>query len=343
MTAGGLIVAAVAWLSGGVNFQSLDPPEASTKRNADRKPAVTPAINAVSATNPGFANEPAPGDPPAETVRIATFNIKQFGPKKSSDPAVLRHIADLIADHDVVAIQEVRGEDGESIGRLIDHLNHHGGQFAATVSERIGTSTRYREAYAFVWNRVTIERVPGTDFVIEDPEQRMARQPMTCSFRCRADDRQQRRPFSFTLINVHTSPSQVTASATLNEMDVLDDVYRSVRQYVGETLGEDDVVLLGDLNVDEHHLRQLGQIAHLESVHGGEPTNVLGDKTYDHIVIDRVTTGEFVGRAGVIDMAERLAIDAQQAAAISDHQPVWAEFSRFEDEPIVASRTVLVR
>ena len=130
-------------------------------------------------------------------------------------------------------------------------------------------------------------------------------------------------PFSFTLITVHTSPT--TAAMELN---VLDDVYRSVRSY-GEP--EEDVILLGDLNAGPDQLQQLGQIPGLVSAAGIGPTNTKGDKQYDYILFDRMATTEFIpGRAGVLSYQREFGIDAGSAKFVSDHCPVWAEFAIYE-------------
>jgi len=89
-------------------------------------------------------------------------------------------------------------------------------------------------------------------------------------------------------------------------------------------------MLLGDLNVDVARLGELGQIPGIVSLAGNQPTNTIGTKNYDHILLDRNTTAEFTGRAGVIDYERDFGFTREQALAISDHRPVWAEFSIYE-------------
>ena len=102
--------------------------------------------------------------------------------------------------------------------------------------------------------------------------------------------------------------------------------------------GEDDVILLGDLNVDEKHLGQLAQVPNIAWVIAGVPTNVRRTKTYDNILFDRVSTSEFVGRGGVYDFQRQFRLTAEQALQISDHFPVWAVFSTQERQSKVAFR-----
>jgi deoxyribonuclease-1-like protein len=94
--------------------------------------------------------------------------------------------------------------------------------------------------------------------------------------------------------------------------------------------GEDDVILLGDLNVDEYHLGNLGRLPYISPAVSGVPTNTRRNKTYDNVVFDRRTTVEYTGRWGVLDLMTTFHLSEQQALEVSDHCPVWAEFSAYE-------------
>ncbi len=100
-----------------------------------------------------------------------------------------------------------------------------------------------------------------------------------------------RRPeqaFTFSLVDIHTDPDE-----TAQELDALADVFRVVRD---DGRREDDVILLGDLNVDDHHLGRLGQLSHVHWVLSGVASNTRGTKLYDNVVFsdlayDRVHRG----------------------------------------------------
>ena len=64
---------------------------------------------------------------------------------------------------------------------------------------------------------------------------------------------------------------------------------------------------------------------------------------YDNIVFDRNATVEYTGRSGVLDFAKEFSLTQEQALEVSDHMPVWAEFSVYEGgaAPMVAGRPVL--
>ena len=89
------------------------------------------------------------------------------------------------------------------------------------------------------------------------------------------------RGFTFWLMNVHTDPDEVKT-----EVDALADAFVSVQQ---RGWGEDDVIVLGDLNASEKQLGRLGQLPGIRPAIVQIPTNTRGDKTYDNIVIDSRT------------------------------------------------------
>ena len=217
------------------------------------------------------------------------------------------------------------------------------GDYVASISQPIGR-TSHKECYAFVWDQRRIAMVPGSAYVVDDAVDRMHREPMVASFYTTAPATNGR-PFSFTIINAHTDPDEVSDRATSNEINVLDDVFIRVRQYEYEQSGEEDCILLGDLNVNADKLQEIATIPNMVTLLGNTRTNTRGSKTYDHILIDREMTREYVGRAGVIDFKRDFGLSEQQALLISDHLPIWAEFSAYEsiDVKQVASGVRTIR
>jgi hypothetical protein len=110
-------------------------------------------------------------------------------------------------------------------------------------------------------------------------------------------------------------------------LDVLDDVMRVVRD---DGRNEDDVILLGDLNVDNRHLGQLGTVPGVVWTVSDTPTNTRGNAQYDNIVFYGRATVEYTGRSGVYDFLREFDLTVEQALEVSDHMPVWAEFSIYE-------------
>jgi hypothetical protein len=128
--------------------------------------------------------------------------------------------------------------------------------------------------------------------------------------------------FTFVLVDIHTDPDE-----TDTELDALGQVYQVVRRTAG---GEDDIILLGDLNVDDQHLGQLGRIDGVRPVVRGVPTNTRQTAQYDNIVLHQLSTVEFTGRWGVFNFHQLYKLTPEQALQVSDHLPVWAEFNAYE-------------
>lgn len=260
-------------------------------------------------------------------IRIATFSIQDFGKQKAADINVMRVLTNIISQFDVVAVQEIQGGDPVPIEALVNSLRNSGACYNATVSQPIGQGSQ-AESYAFLWDDTRIQLVPDSAYVVQDTADRMDHEPMVASFETRVGTADGRRPFRFTLINAHASPTK--AAAVGNEMDVLDDVYVRVRQYDYETNGEKDCILLGNLNVDAAGLNELGQIPGVQSIAGETKTNTFSNARQDHIIIDARMTREYSGRSGVLSMVDQFGLTEEQALQVSDHQPLWGEFSIYE-------------
>jgi len=89
--------------------------------------------------------------------------------------------------------------------------------------------------------------------------------------------------------------------------------------------------MLGDFNAKEASLRELGRIKGLvKVVTGNTPTNTLHNAQYDNILFHETATSEYNGRGGVFDFLRDYNLTLEQAKSVSDHLPVWAEFSVYE-------------
>jgi deoxyribonuclease-1-like protein len=252
-------------------------------------------------------------------IRIASFNIQVFGTSKASKPEVMQVLAEIVRRFDIVAIQEIRSQDETLLPRFVDLVNATGRHYDYVIGPRLGRTVS-KEQYAYVFDAATIEVDRSAVYTVDDPDDLLHRPPLVAPFRCRGPPPDE--AFTFTLINIHTDPDE-----TATELDALADVFRAVQN---DGRGEDDIILLGDLNVDDRKLGRLGQIPNVMPVLVQTPTNTRGTKMYDNILFNRVATVEFMGRAGVVDLMSEFNLTLEAALAVSDHLPVWAEFSVYE-------------
>ena len=270
----------------------------------------------------GTSENPAVSD--GQTIRIATFNVQVFGQSKLRKPEVMKVLARVIRRFDVVAIQEIRSKRQDVLPRLLEYVNADGSRYDYAIGPRLGRSSSM-EQYAFVFNTATVELDRTTVQTVVDRGDRLHREPLVALFRARGPPPEQ--AFTFLLVNIHTDPDEVP-----QELKALAAVYQAVRQAPHPVTGrlEDDVILLGDLNTDAENLGPLGRLPYLMAAITAEPTNTRRTKQYDNILFHREATREFTGRAGVLDLQREFGLSLQQALRVSDHLPVWAEFTVYE-------------
>jgi|JI9StandDraft_2_1071091.scaffolds.fasta_scaffold54935_2 deoxyribonuclease-1-like protein len=256
------------------------------------------------------------------TITIASYNIQVFGTTKVGNAWVLERLAKVIRQFDVIAIQEVRATDQTVMDRFMQAVNSDGSQYNYILGPRLGR-TDSKEQYAFVYNTRKIMCKKETAYTVDDPSGLLHRPPLVAHFQVLAPNNLP--PFTFTLINIHTDPDEIKT-----ELNVLGDVYRNVRQY---EFPEDDVILLGDLNCGPKDFRALGQIPGIFPLIQNVPTNTRQSKLYDNIVVDQYSSQEFTGQSRVWDLKEYFQLTVDDALRLSDHFPIWAEFSAFEVNP----------
>jgi deoxyribonuclease-1-like protein len=255
----------------------------------------------------------------APTITVGSFNIQVFGQSKLSKPEVMQALAQIARKFDVLAIQEIRSKSQDVLPKFVALINATGAKYDFVIGPPLGRTTS-KEQYAFIYDTATVELDPDSVYTVDDPDDLLHREPLVAGFRVRGP--QPNEAFTFTLVNIHTDPDE-----TRQELNALDDVFRAVQR---DGRGEDDVILLGDLNVDERNLGELGAMSNIVWAISNQPTNTRGDKTYDNLVFHHAATGEYTGRAGVFDMRAAFNLTLEQALEISDHQPVWAEFTARE-------------
>lgn len=276
---------------------------------------ITPKEGSARGESSGGAS--AAGLP--RLIRIATFNLGRLDQKKIEDPRVSAVLANVITRFDVVAVQEVRGGNRSLLMRLVEQINSAGREYDVITSGTAapGAAGQY---CAFLLNRSSIEIDRSTVQLVGDPQGRFRHRPLTALFRVKGPDPTE--AFTFRLINVHTDPDRTDI-----EPDLLDDVFRAVRD---DRLNEDDVILLGNLGAAGAGPTVWDETLEVASAISDTPTTISGTGPVDNIIFDPRATAEFTGRAGVLDLMRELELTWREVSEISDHLPVWAEFSSHE-------------
>jgi hypothetical protein len=263
--------------------------------------------------------EKAGSEPLRPRIRIATFNLGPLDHKKMAKRHVVGSLVKLIRKFDVVAVQDIRSQNHGLLLELVEEVNVEGRQYDVVVSPDVGRRP-IQQYCAYLYDKDVIYMDPGTVYSVTDEEGSFRRAPLVTSFAARGPDPAQ--AFTFTLVNVHVDRDRAVA-----ELNILDDAFRAVRD---DGRGEDDVILLGHLALDEQSLGELGELPRITSAVSRVPTTTRGTRMADNLIFDRLATAEFTGRADVVDVLRELNLSMQEALEISDHLPVWAEFSVYE-------------
>lgn len=264
----------------------------------------------------GWARAGAP-----DRIRIATFNIQTLGNAKADHPDLMGQIAAIIRQFDLVAIQEIRNQNQTVLPELVGLLRAATGrEWVFVASPPQGRSVHYREQAAFVFDLRKIALDESGAYPVQDPDDLLIRPPFVGWFRAVGPPADH--ALTFSLVNLHLDASRPEA-----ELAFLQQLHRAVRN---DGRGEDDVILLGDFNAGDRLLDASTRKSQLVRVVTGQPTNTRGTCQYDNILFDGLATVEYLGTGGVFDFLRHFNLTLEQALAISDHLPVWAEFSVVE-------------
>jgi len=269
-----------------------------------------------------------------DNLLVASFNIQVFGVTKAKDDWVMQRLAAIIRLFDVVAVQEIRSQDDGAIRQLINYINADGQRYSYVISERLGRTVS-KEQYAYIFDTSRVVSNQNETYVVADGSSSngqgdqgsqqspdlLHREPFVARFVSTHPGS----PFRFTLIDTHTDPDLAES-----EVDVLATVYQNVRTFEASTGSEDDVMLMGDFNEAPNKFGHLATIPGLMPAIFDQPSNTAESKLFDNIMIDKYNTFEFTGRSGVLRMREMFGLQISEAKRISDHNPVWAEFSSQE-------------
>ncbi len=280
---------------------------------------VAPPQRVQQASTGQNAGVPPTGAANGSTIRIASFNIQTFGNAKAGKPYVMHTLADIVRQFDIVAIQEIRSKNEYLIPNFVQLVNQSGRSFDHVIGQRLGRTTS-KEQYVYIYDTERIDIDPQSIYTVSDPDDMMHRPPLIATFRTRGVHPNE--AFTFTLVNIHTDPDEVP-----QELSALAEVYRVVRR---SSRGEDDIILLGDFNTDDRNLGRLGQLPSVYPLIAGVWTNTRQTRQYDNLIIHQPSTTEYSGRSGVFDVMRRYNLSEKQALEVSDHFPVWAEFSVYE-------------
>ncbi|WP_145172283.1 exonuclease/endonuclease/phosphatase family protein [Rubripirellula lacrimiformis] len=258
------------------------------------------------------------------SIKVASWAMDGFGPTKLSNLAVRKHVSAVVRQFDVIALQQIASIERDLVPRLVEIIN--GGQVAGyqnrydyVLGESSGPTGRQEQlAYIFDTTKVLVDRRQA--YTVEDPQQQMTYDPLVASFRAAKPDSQT--AWTFTLVNLRIDLARAPA-----EVALLPQVLESVR---ADGRGEDDVLLLGLFQADDAYLIPTMGGGPIRAAVQGRATDIFGRYHTSNLLIDTVSTSEFLGRSGVYDYPRALDLNPIEAEAVTSHLPVFADFTAHE-------------
>ena len=280
---------------------------------------IVPRTASGSVPSEGAADQP-PAAPTRPAIRLATFNLDGLDDNRLANPKVCDSLVRILSRFDVVALQNIRAGNRGLLMRLKDQINATGRCFDFVTCPTLDRDPA--DIYnAMLFDATTVEVDHQTVHSVDAPPGTFHVRPLVAEFCVRGPPPSE--AFTFMLVNVLVDPRRGP-----QELDSLADAYRAARD---SGQGEDDIIMLGDLETDPEHLGRLGRVPGLVAAVSGIPTTTRGTRLADNIHFDRTATVEYTGRSGVLDMVRELDLTPQEALDVSEHLPVWAEFSSYEN------------
>lgn len=250
----------------------------------------------------------------AKTIRVGSFNLQMFGASKVAKPQVMEALAKIGRQYDVLALQEISGQEQDLLPTLVEKINQSGRAFDYLIGPRVGGEGKSLQfAFLFDTHRIETDRIQL--YTVEDPSQLLTYDPLVAWFRTKElaiED-----AFTFTMVNV-----LIDEGRKEDELRLLPELMMSIRR---DGRQEDDCILVGDFGVGDGMLQHMRSAGIAPALHG-LPTNVRGNSMFDNICFSQTATSEFNGRVGVTDFLRDFNLSLDQALEISDHLPIWVEF-----------------
>lgn len=267
----------------------------------------------------GETPAPAPAKLSKSTIRIAALQLGKLDEAKLGHPRIKEVLGQIFSRFDVVAVQALHGPNQGMLVRLVELANKppRSFDFAVSPNETFDGVSSYA---AFLFDRNTIEVDRNKVSLVVHPRGTFRHRPLVGLFRAKGPEATD--AFTFSLLSVSVSSDRIA-----EEVALLPDVYRAVRD---NPWNEDDVIMIGTLHADENQLTGLLDRLHLAAVFSSTPTTTRGTQFADNILFSRTATREFTGRYGVTDLIREFNLTANEALEVSDHLPIWAEFSVYE-------------
>lgn len=221
----------------------------------------------------------------------------------------------MLRDYDLIAIQEVVAGYGgaQAVAKLADELNRKGAKWDYVISDPTSSSAYKTERYAFIWKTNKLKKI-GRPWLEKKYHLEIDREPYYCTFQY--ENKQ------FTVVNFHAITKSKQPETEIKYFKFLPDQYPTL-----------NLIFTGDFNCPQSHtvfnpLKKIGYTSTLINQKTSlkqecKNENCLASE-FDNIYFK---TSKFnTIQSGYIPFYKNFN-SLKEARTISDHIPVWFEFS----------------
>ena len=246
-------------------------------------------------------------------TKLLSWNIENFG--KSKSETEIAYVAQTVRDYDLIAIQEVVAGYGgaQAVAKLADELNRKGTKWDYVISDPTTSSAHKTERYAYLWKTNKLKKI-GRAWLEKKYHLEIEREPYFCTFQ---DQNKQ-----FTVATFH--------AITKNKQPETEIKYFKLLPLEYPTL---NLIFTGDFNCPQSHtvfepLKRMGYQSVLvnqktslkkECKNGSYLASEFDNMYYNGSKVQRLNSG-------IISFYKSFHT-LQEARMISDHIPIWFEFS----------------
>lgn len=246
-------------------------------------------------------------------VKIVSWNIENFG--KSKTDSQLNSIANTIRNYDIIAIQEVVAGDGgaKAVAELVGILNEKGAKWDYSISNPTSGTSYKKERYAYIW-KTSKAKLKGNTWLEKKYSLEIDREPYFATFEI---DKK-----TITLVNFHAITKKKQPETEIKYFKFLPQEYQTLK-----------LVFLGDFNCPETHtvfnpLKKMGYCPTLINQKTTLKQECRGDNClaseFDNVFYKKSNL-KYIN-SGVISFYKTFD-SLKEARKISDHIPIWFEFS----------------
>jgi endonuclease/exonuclease/phosphatase family metal-dependent hydrolase len=246
-------------------------------------------------------------------TKLLSWNLENFGKSKSEE--TINYIANSLRDYDLIAIQEVVAGYGgaQAVVRLADELNRKGAKWDYVISDPTSSSAYKTERYAFIWKTSKLKKI-GRAWLEKKYHLEIDREPYFCTFQY--ENKQ------FTVANFHAITKNRQPETEIKYFKFLPAEYPTL-----------NLIFAGDFNCPQSHtvfnpLKKMGYQSTLVNQKTSLKKECKNGKClaseFDNIYYNDCKINSL--NSGIISFYKNFN-SLQEARAISDHIPIWLEFS----------------